>query len=470
MPVWYPSVLVKVTAQVFTEIGRRDVDTVQFIDRPRSMVIERNDFRTCDTATLEFDAGDFPILPRNISQALVQVYFGDVGRLDESATTIQEDRFIRFIGYIDFPEISLSESDSVIRWKARDYTALFLDVKRPSVSLVPTFADRLDVALRRIVDSLPGGDNIEVVLDGATEWPELSTIASPGLADAKIPVRPEDTLWDLVLRACDPVGLIPEIRLDQLVVHPARGLGVRPRRGYFAYGNNIAEWKERRDLNRMREGIGLRAYSMETSQWTTALWPPVGDPSLDSKGKKPLVGANGAPPKTNAKRKPLTTTADGTTIDPSEKRKWFNYDAVPNQAALLEVARNIYETRSRMEFEGTFVCADMAVPEVRQGDEDLDGRDFDVTGIATGDRVVVELFPEHRALLAGFGDSASRVAFLVDGGYEPSIAALLVRSFESGVDGALEVYVRSATHTISESAGYKLEVHFQNLITTTGAT
>lgn len=458
MPIFYPAALVKITATVYTSLRDRETEDQVFVVQPVSVEIERNDYNQADACTIELAAPDFPILPRNLAEVLIQVYMGDVGGLDDAATKIQDDRFLRFIGYVDSPEMALSETQSVIRWKARDYTALLIDTKRPSASIVPSYADRLDVALRRILDAVPGGDALGLVLEGLDEWPELATAAPPGLAAAKIPVRPEDTQWHLIKRACEPVALIPEFRLDALVVHPSRGLQTPVRRPYFAYGGNLTEWHEKRDLQRLREGIGLRAFNMETGQFDLAIYPPSGDVRLDKKGRRVATSKNGA------KRKVKVLSAGpGAVVDPSDKRKWFPYDAVPNHAALEDAAEAVYLGRARQEFEGSFTCTDMQVADDQHAD-DLDGSaDFDVLDIRSGDRVMIDVWPQQRQLLGGFQDSDSRVAFLVDDGYDPAVASALVAAFEDGVSGPIEVYVRKATASISES-GFSVKVDFEALL------
>ena len=198
---------------------REELVEITDVTTARSVTVERNDYNTADKCDVEIDVQRLPILPRMIRQVLIQVYAGDAGGTDASPEDLQnDDSLIRFIGYVDEPALALNEDDGRITWGARDYTALYLDTKRPPRDCVPSYGDRLDVALRRILDVVPGGEHIKLELRGAREWPELSDAAPAVLRDAKIPVKQEDTAWHLIKRACDPVAMIPRMVLDTLVV------------------------------------------------------------------------------------------------------------------------------------------------------------------------------------------------------------------------------------------------------------
>lgn len=457
----YPGALVRVTATLATsstptEITPRALKEVEFLARPRQISIERNDYNTADTCSVTMDARNFPLLPRNVRQILIQVYAGDLGGLDVDEAEIATEDKIRFIGYVDEPELSLEE-DGTIELKARDYTALFLDTKRPLSAVVPSYSDNLKTALRRILDSIPGGANISLRLEGLDAWPELRTAAPAKLAKAKIPTKADDTAWHLIKRACDPVSLIPRFELDVLVVGTSRGLTVPSRRAILAYGVNVAHYQEKRHLVRVLEGIGLTAYSIEQRGYIVAVYPKTGDPTLKKPVKKVAVKKGGKPGKTSP------SGVSSTEIDPNEKRAWFSYGTVSNQAALNEAAQRIFFERSRQEFSGSLKIRRMRVIQVDETDEYDDAGTYDVTTLSNGDRIMIDINPRERELLAEIPDPDARVAYLVDSlGYSPSVAGALIRSYTSGLQGPIEVYVRKAVHQFGET--YECSVDFQNLI------
>lgn len=449
MQFFYPKALVRFTALVQLSRLEERTMTVTDIAVPRSISIERNDYNTADKCTIELDAQTFPVLPRLIRQVLVQVYAGDAGSVDANPEDLQDDdELIRFIGYVDDPELTFEAQDGRIRWEARDYTSLLLDTKRPDREAVPSYGDRLDTALRRILDHVPGGSNIQLELQGLDEWPELSIGAPKGLKDAKIPVKPDESLWHLVKRACDPVALIPRIVLDKLVVGTSRGQRAPTRRAVFMLGDGIVKYQEKRNLSRIREGIGLTAYDIQQRKMITALYPPAGDWQI-RKSVKTAVKKQATPP---------PVSGAGT----DDKRQWFPYPAVGSQAALDAAAERLWEERTRQEFEGSLEWVRMGAPTDAEDSEDLD---YDVTRLENGDRIFIVIDAGHRRMLAGADGFDARVQILIDLGYSERLAPVLVEAYEANADGPLEVYVRKATHKYAAEGGYDLAVDFQALLT-----
>jgi len=459
MPVYYPKIAVRITVSYQLSRTREDVQEVTFFAHPRSVKINRNEFSKADECELEFDSARFPMLPRSIRQMLFQVYLGDSGALDDEIDIDERDD-LAFLGYGDDPELALSETDGTFKVKLRDYTALYLDAKRPPLRIVPTYGDNLKTALRRILDDVPGGENIklELIEDGerARDWPDLSAAAPPGLQKAKIAYDPNDTLWKLIERCCDPFGLIPRIELDTLIVSTSRALRPPATRPLFVYGGNLVDYREKRQTIRIREGIALQGYDLSTQSYIVSLWPPSGDASVQKKIKavKAATGKKGQKPKALP-----PAGATGTPVSSSEKRHFWPYGAVANKEALIDAARAIYESRSRQEFEGSFTAARMQVI------QDSGSSKYDVLKLTSGDSVVVDVLPQERQMLGGFTAAEERIAYLQSNGYPRELAVALSRIYESGVQDPIAVFVRSASLSVSEGEGFRLSVQFQALLT-----
>lgn len=455
MPVYYPRAAVRLTVSYQLSRTREAVEEVTFFAHPRNCKIDRNEFSKADECSLEFDSARFPMLPRSIRQILCQVYLGDVGSIDGDLS----DDDLQFIGYADDPELALSETDGTIKFKVRDFTGIFLDAKRPVASMVPTYGDNLKNALRRILDAAPGGENVKLELweDGeeSLQWPDLADAAPPGLQTAKLAYDPNDTFWKLIERCCDPFGLIPRIELDKLIVANSRSLRTPAARPLFVYGANILDYREKRNTIRIREGIALQGYDLSTQSYIVALWPPSGDASVQKKIKavKAATGKKGQKPKALPK-----LGATGTPISTQEKRHFFPYGAVANEQALEDAAKNLYEGRSRQEFEGSFTTSRMKVAVDTSDDR------YDVRRITSGMQVVVDVLPQQRQMLGGFTSLDERAAYLVQQGYQRDLAVSLAKIYESGVEDPLAVFVRSASLSVAED-GFRLSVSFQALLT-----
>ena len=449
MRVFYPQALLRVTAIVQTSRTVDETKSVTFLAYPRKVTLTRNPFDEADSCQIELDPGRFPVLPRSIRQFHVQLYAGDAGGLDNPGA-IERDDFVRFIGYGDEPELTLG-TDSEFTITCRDYTAILLDAKRPPAKSVPRWEDRLDVALRRVLDEIPGGENIRLRIDQQTGWPALIAGAPVGITSGAVPAKPDDTAWVLIKRACDPLGLIPRIVLDELVVAPSRGLATSATRAVFTAGENLLKYKEKRSLTRLREGIGLRAYDLSRLNVFIAYWPPIGDASIQKHAKVPVkrkATPPGVPPK-------------------GEKRIFFPWPPIESQEALEAVAQRVYEGRSRQEFRGSFSCGRMLVDGSNDGADESES--FDVTRIESGDQVFIQIPTATRQMLGGLSNTGLRHQYLVDQGYDFDLATTLVDLFESGVESGLAVYCHLVTQTWdAESSEYTLDIDFMNLISATG--
>ena len=444
--IFYPVALVDCCVAYSASMNSDEVDGVEVRIHPLKVTVERNDHNTADTCTVEIDASRMPVMPRVIRQVLVRVYAGDAGELDTNFDDFHtEDRCV-FMGFVDQPEINLSDSDARIIWKARDYTGLYLDIKSPPSTIIPTYADRLDAALRRILDYHFGGENIQLRLEGADVWPELGDIAPKGLLKAKLPVNDGWSAWDMIKAACDLVNLIPSFELDTLVVRVSRGLSSATSEPAFIYGENLLELHESRNLAKLKEGIGLRAYSLQDRKQIVAFFPPEGDRSIQKKPNKKAV------------RKKQQLLVGVGTVTPGEKRKWFPAPMVQDQEALDAMAERVWRERSIGEFEGSFRVGRMTV----RTNLDPEG-EADVTKIKNGDRVMLAVDPSNASLVSQVEGFEERVSLLQEvEGFEPATARAMVKIYESGLADPLEVYVRKATHTYDDK--YECQVEYQALI------
>lgn len=459
----FPRALVEFTALLNLSRTTDELQEVTSVVRPRAVTIKRNDFNTADTADIVLDVQNFPILPRMIRQVFCRIFMGDAKTMaDPFVTDFAETTgdLVRFAGYVDDPEMSLDENDGTITWKLRDQTQLFLDFKRPPPDVVPTYQDNLAIALRRIMNTLEGGKNLKLRFTDKTgttypeatrsAWPELASVAPKALIAAKIPTKPDDSLWDLVKRCCDPLNVIPHVYLDTLYVSVSRGLLTPTTRPIFMYGSNLVNYKEKRQLGRAKTGIGISGYLASTRQPIYGLYPPAGDSAI-SRGKKPATPAKEGNPS-------FITGTD-------ENRVWYPADSFASQAAIDDYAFQVYTQRARQEWEASFECRRMTViDDTLPNDVPDDEATFDVLSITNGDRIMLGIEPDLRQMLAGLGDTASRVQFLVDAGYSEDVAPVMVRAFEVNLGGPIEAYVRTAEYKVDDT-GFTGTFEVQNVIT-----
>jgi hypothetical protein len=450
--VYFPRAVVRISLTAYTDMKKGSEATATFDAVPRSVSWERNPYLEADTASVEFYTDRFPFLPRNIKQALISVFAADVGTLDADAASIINEHNLRFIGYIDDPELALTAEDGTVKMKARDYTALFLDAKRPLASQVPSYSDRLDTAILRVMRGIPGNENMQSLKlklgPDMTEWPSLSSGAPSRMHGEKLPWKGEDSKWDLIKRACEICNVIPRMVLDTLIVSKAQGLTTTGKKPHLIFGRNVEEYREKKNLKRLNEGIGLRAYNATTHQFITAVYPPEGDRLITKsvRGPKPKK----APP-----APPIAGSQD--------KRKWHTFEPVSSLDQLEEAAKLVFELRRIQDFESTLKVKRMRVATDASGIETSDADAYDMTGLESGDTCVIDVDPKSRALLKGFTTRDARVTALIHHGYSTEAAELSVQIFEGSTSGPIEMYTRKATHTIDEN-GYACDIELMNKI------
>ena len=119
-----------------TDGPKGDEFSIEFVTVPSELEIEDRGFREAAVLTATFPFIDMPLDPRIIRECEVQGYLGTVSatefgepdtwhlKASPSKTCIR-----RFKGYVDMPEMTMSEADSTIHIKARSYESTLIDGK-----------------------------------------------------------------------------------------------------------------------------------------------------------------------------------------------------------------------------------------------------------------------------------------------------------------------------------------------------
>jgi hypothetical protein len=171
-----------------TDGPKGDEFSIEFVTVPSELEIEDRGFREAAVLTATFPFCDMPIDPRIIRECEVQGYMGTVNatefgepdtwhlKASPSKTCIR-----RFKGYVDMPEMSMSEADSTIHIKARSYEATLIDGKinaHAPAYRIEGEEEFLTTYINRILSQYPptsgdaGGDPFQAVwfaADPATE-------------------------------------------------------------------------------------------------------------------------------------------------------------------------------------------------------------------------------------------------------------------------------------------------------------
>ncbi len=334
------------------------------------------------------------------------------------------------------------------------YTCLFLESKRFPASGVPALTDDLATAWRKIC-AATGTINAEtdelqssvmaladrLVFVGVDEPPVLGRAVAPRFKKlGRVQVKPEADAWAVWQQCIGMCGLISFIRLDQCIVTTATDYYTSTNPPRLVWGQNILRLSEERDARTAGTGIGITSFDPLTGTSLEALWPPVGDASIQ--------------------RKRLTAKKAGSpdAVRQSEAREYFAYPGVTDPAVLLQIAQRVYEERSRQDFEATLTTCEMSV-------DAMDGSTFDLLRLAAGDVLRVEVDRADTEWLGELGSDEARINYLVGAGYSEGVAKLITRTLDTERKLTPKYYVKRVStrfETSPEGGTFEVEINVCN--------
>lgn len=400
---------------------------------PRRAQLERNDIHTADKLTLDVDFRQYPFDPRMIRAASVAYYAWDamgpppVGPVRET---------LRFLGVVDEPQLVMGE-DSHATLECRDYTAILL-AKKAVPEMRVELGRHLDDILRDLLATLPGEEAAlltpTLYADGA-DWPVVS---AGGRRNARLFVEPKDTLWAVIRRIVQQVGLVCWIDLDRLVVSTPRNVtqGTRPAR--FGFGRNLTDLRLRKNAQNLTKPVALTQFDTRTGVRSQAIYPP--GAGTRRRGRQRAHAA-------------ITGAGRGQATGEDATPEEFNITDSLSAEDLALAAERIFRDRARVEVEGSFTTHEMHLP----------GKDL--LDLRTTDAIEAVVEEQARVIVARSGaDRALSALALRDLGYPPAVADALVRGWEALDRIRVPFVVRKATLQIDDS-GFQADVDFQNALT-----
>lgn len=435
---------------------------------PRSATLERNDVHTADRLTVELDFRSFPFDPRLVRAASVAYYAGCVDAVGEPLPVAE--KYLRFLGVVDTPEVSLSESAGTTTFECRDYTALFMGVYAKAAMAVPT-GRPMNAVLGDLFAFLPGEFASRIGLaiqgpDGAPmDWP---TVHGGGRRNAKLHVEPRDTLWSIIRHVVEDAGLVCFVHLDRLIVSTPRTLGAdgalleSAQRPQVSFGKNLSDFRIKRTFATQTRPVVIAQYDPRTATTTRSEWP-TNDARARSRGGRSSPGraGRGAPPVVITRR-----TGGAVAAQPSETAEEFAVTGTRSREELTLLAERIYRQRTQYEVEGAFTTHDPALPTIN--DAGTATGDFDVWDVHTATTFVASV-AEHAAAIGladnadGFGSGAAAKALLVSMGYPDTVASALAESWQRLSRLRLPFIVRKASLSMGED-GFKAAVDFMAML------
>jgi hypothetical protein len=430
---------------------------------PHSCRIESNDHNHADSCDVVVDWTEAGVDPRLLDNAVLTVWMAnadDQGVWADGIRLPLDDKNIRFIGLTKEIEAKRDTSNAAeVRFACVDYTTLFIEAKPFGSSGIPSYDQDLQDAWRRICSQTPGAGALadKLEFEGFATAPVLGKAVGDRFKKlGKVPVHPDTDAWAVWQQCVGMLGLISFIRLDKCIVTTATNLYTESHSPLMIWGQNLEEWSEVRHSAIVGKGIGVSSFDPISQTTLEAFWPPVGDKTVARKRPNAVV----------SKKKPQS---EGNTRA-NEERDYFPIPGVTNQAALLDIAKRIYEERSRQELEGHFRTREMFVQ--TQTDPPSAPPSFDMLGLRSGDTVSVTLNPGQAETLASLPSDDARLQFLEERGYAKDIAKFIIKNMQDfdRLDSKFLVHSVTTELSLSEKSGtFSIECHYINRINIDGS-
>lgn len=427
---------------------------------PTKFSFERNDHNAADTLHVTIPLKDAGLDVRLLQNAVGVFYLANA---DEQGRWQPDPKNARFAGILTKPTRSMPEEDSrTFEMEFLDYTTLFLEAKPFGTSGIPKFSMSLAEAWRTVVSQTPGAEVLadRLVFRGlAAPGPVLGTAVAKRFSKlGRVPTKPRTDAWAVWQQCVGMMGLISFIELDTCVVTTTDAYYTNKTPPRLIMGLNVRSMTEHRTPF-FRKGIGLTSFNPATGETVEALWPPLGDPSIQKKtikAKKVKATAKSSTPKSD----PAVTARN------NEDREYFTYEATSDPALLTAIAKRVYEERSRQEVEGTISTCEMQV-------EAVNGTDFDLLTLGSGDNVRIELAQADKSMLMSMkleGQTTEQMAsYLVAKGYDHDVALLMAKNVAQLFTLNPVFHVKKVATSADGDAGeYAAEITYCNRILISG--
>lgn len=473
MPVYRPRVLARLFVPNVGEPNERVTqekidDVFELQVRPFSLRLDMNNHLEADEAEVKFSFDEAGIDPRFLRNCEIYVYAGNA---DETGHFEATPKNLRFLGIANEVYREVGESKGkVVRIRALDYTTLFLACKHFPPQGIPPLSMTLREAwnlvcdwtgyyddptaksyvstVQRLKSNGKNDDTDRLRFYGVDPDLTLGSAVAPRLAKfGKLQPPHGADAWAVWQTAVGSLGLISFIRGDRCVVTTATDFYTSADPPLFALGVNIADVSEGRDVNALSaKNVGVESFDPTTGKAVEAFWPPL---SLVASGRKKKLGAS---------------ALGGTpTVRASDYEIFDTPTATSDPKVLEQVAKRIWEERSRQELRGEFQTAEMFV-------DTIGGGVFDLLSLCAGDRIRVDVDESAFDNIRQFPSLEMRKQYLVARGYADSTAEFIVKNLDGLTKLPSEFQVRSASTTIdADEMNYETRIEFLNRIDVSGA-
>lgn len=409
----------RVACQIHVPALVGDSDSTVTLDiRTRRVSLEYNDHNHADTASISAEWRDAGVDPRFLKNATCEIWLGNA---DESGSFTPGEKNLRFVGVMTRPRrIAREGSGFQVDLEFHDYTALFLEQKPFPTKGLPSFRDTLLDAWQKICDHTGHLDDdgettlssVKVLRDRIEFRGDVDPNLVIGRAVAErfarltsVPAKANSDAWSVWQQCVGMLGLIAFIDRDRCVVTTSTEHYAPEEAPKLVWGLNILELEEETNARYSDKGVALTSFDTISGTTYEAFYPSPGDKRI----RRKRVAAK--------KRRAAARTIE------SERYDFYEYHGVTDLDRLHDIARRVYEERSRQELEGRLVTAEMFADTISQ-------QSVDLLDLRAGDNIRVEIDPLDQQTLTALESDDRRIDYLVDRGYRPEVAKLIVRNMK----------------------------------------
>ena len=459
---------------------------------PMSVEIQKNGYRTADTATMSLDWRTLPFDPRIVRAAAAEIVIGVVdeddfargivGQADPVTgmplSVIQQNpgapttsSVTRFVGWVDEWGIAYAD-DNIVQLEFRDFTSLFLDTP-----LASDYVLNLDLPIdKAIIAMIANYPSVAGLVVRYVPVPGRSgTGVAPSLGRA-VPVTSRSrrgrnarsgrsgdqrmSLWDHITDACVALGVVPVVSGYEVhIVEPVTQYRTQDVRR-MVYGRNLSKLDFTRKLGGTKvPTIELRSYDPTVGRLRWARWPVrSGERAFG------VLGVDAPPRALRANEMSPSGSR------PDERVQTYVIKPSTDPSTMVRAARSMFEQIGRQEIEGSFETNDVSSWDI-DTDESRSVKAADLLALKPGDALELlvspqsERSPQDNATTPGgwIGmERAQRARFLMSLGMTRSVAENV--SALQDVVATMLFRVQASSITFDADEGVRVQCDFANFI------
>lgn len=451
MRIYRPRMACRLQVPVF---GADRGDVVSLPIKVRRAELESNDHNHADTLSISAEWRDAGVDPRLIKNATCEFWMGNA---DDYGVFTPNASNLRFLGVMQRPRRVAKEGGGFeVELEFHDYTAFFLEHKPFATAGLPKYSDTLVDAWQRICDYTgPLGvdgkiqSSVEVLRDalefrgGARGDIVLGTSVAERFGKFDhIAVKQGADAWAVWQQCVGMLGLISFIELDKCIVTTSTEYYTVDTAPKLIWGQNILDAEEQANAKYSDKGVGLTSFDPLSGTTYEAFYPPPGDERV--RRKKVAAGKK-------SKKAPAF---------PADRYDWFEYHGVTDLERLTEIAKRVWEERSRQELDGRIKTAEMFV-------EGVDKSSVDLLTLRCGDAVRIEIDQHDQQTLASMGSESAARDYLEARGYSPEVATLIITNMNrvGKLDATFHATkVRTALEADRDGGKFEIDIAYHNRI------